>query len=127
MRGERGSAAVEFALAAPLLVAILLLFVQVGFWAIGDCAARGAANHALQTTRVIGGSEAAGRSDAAALLTQFGGWFVQDPVITVTRSPTLTTVTIRGHARSIIPAGLLPGAQPIITIVVQAPTERFVT
>ena len=115
----------EFALGAPILMLLVGLLVQIGLWAIGDDAARNAANHALQTTRVIGGTEAAGREDAAALLQQNGGWFVDDPTITVTRTPTVTTVTIRGHARAIIPASLIPGVQPVITITVQAPTERL--
>jgi len=101
------------------------LLIQIGLWSIGDDAARNAANHALQTTRVIGGTEAAGRDDAATLLQQNGGWFVDTPTITVTRTPTVTTVTIRGHARAIIPASLIPGVQPVITITVQAPTERL--
>ncbi len=116
----------EFALGVPILVLLLALLVQLGLWAIGDYAARAAANHALQTTRVIGGTEAAGRADAAALLAQFGGGSLLDPTITVTRTPTLTTVTIRGHARPIIPASLIPGVQPVVTITVQAPTERVV-
>ena len=124
--GDRGSAAVEFALGVPVLVLLLGLFVQLGLWAIGDFAARAAANHALQTTRVVGGTEAAGRQDATDLLGQLGGRFVDQPTITITRTPTLTTVTITGHARAIIPASLVPGLQPEITITVQAPTERYV-
>src|SRR5438046_5013737 len=96
-RGDRGSAAVEFALGAPILVLLVGLLVQIGLWAVGDFAARSAANHALQTTRVVGGTEAAGRDDAAALLRQSDGWII-DPTVTVTRTPTVTTVTIRGHA-----------------------------
>jgi hypothetical protein len=114
---------VEFALGAPILVLLVGLLVQIGLWAVGDFAARSAANHALQVTRVVGGTEAAGRDDAAALLRQSGGSII-DPTVTVTRTPTLTTVTIRGHARAIIPASLIPGFQPVITITVQAPTER---
>jgi Flp pilus assembly protein TadG len=124
-RGDRGSAAVEFALGAPLLMLLVGLLVQIGLWAIGDDAARNAANHALQITRVVGGTVAAGREDAAALLQQNGGWFVDEPTITVTRTPKVTTVTIRGHARAIIPASLIAGVQPVITITVQGPTERL--
>jgi len=116
---------VEFALGAPILLLIAALIWQAGVWAIGDFAARNAANHALQTTRVVGGTEQAGRDDAAALLRQNGGWFVDNPTITVIRTPTVTTVTIRGHARAIIPASLIPGVQPVITITVQGPTERL--
>lgn len=123
-RGDRGSATVEFALGAPLLLLIVALIWQVGVWAIGDLAARNAANHALQTSRVVGGTPAAGHSDAAALLEQNGGWFIVDPVVTVTRTPTVTTVTITGHARAVVPASIIPGLQPTITVTVQAPTER---
>src|SRR5213078_3382792 len=89
---DRGSAAVEFALGAPILMLLVGMLVQIGLWACGDFAARNAANHALQTTRVVGGTEAAGRDDAAALLRQNGGWII-DPTVTVTRTPTVTTVT----------------------------------
>ena len=123
-RDDCGSATVEFALGAPLLLLIVALIWQVGVWAIGDLAARNAANHALQTSRVVGGTAPAGHSDAAALLAQNGGWFVVDPVVTVTRTPTVTTVTITGHARAVVPASIIPGLQPTITVTVQAPTER---
>jgi hypothetical protein len=116
---------VELALGAPILMLLVGLLVQIGLWAVGDFAARNAANHALQTTRVVGGTETAGRDDAAALLRQNGGWFVDTPTVTVTRTPTVTTVTIRGHARAIIPASLIPGVQPVVTITVQGPTERL--
>ena len=118
-RGDRGSATVEFALGVPILVLLLTFAVQVGLWALGDLAARQAANHALQASRVVGGTEAAGYQDAVALLEQLGGRFVVDPTIIVTRTATTTTVTIRGHARAIV-----PGVQPAITVTVQAPTER---
>ncbi len=114
----------EFALGAPLLMLLVALLVQLGLWAVGDYAARAAANHALQTTRVVGGTEAAGRDDATTLLAQYGGDFIVDPTVTVTRTATVTTVTIRGHARAIIPASLIPGVQPVVTITVQGPTER---
>src|SRR4029450_4114816 len=100
-RGDRGSATVELALGAPVLLLVVAVIWQVGVWAIGDLAARNAANHALQTSRVLGGTASAGHADAAALLAQTGGWFIVDPVITVTRTPTRTTVTITGHARPV--------------------------
>ncbi len=84
----------EFALGAPLLMLLVALLVQLGLWAVGDYAARAAANHALQTTRVVGGTEAAGRDDATTLLAQYGGDFIVDPTVTVTRTATVTTVTI---------------------------------
>lgn len=107
----------------PVLVALLTLLTQLGLWALADLAARYAANHALQTTRVAGGTATAGHQDATAMLHHLGGRFVNDATITVTRTPTTTTVTIHAHARTLLPPQLLP-SRPAVTVTVQAPTER---
>lgn len=113
---DRGSVAVEFALAVPLLVLILVTLMQAFAWGVGHLAARAAADHATQTTRVIGGTEAAGRIDAAELLDQLAGRLVNDPTVTVTRGQATTTVTVRGTARGVP----LP-----IEVTTEAPTERY--
>lgn len=114
-RGDRGSTAVELAIGAPIGVGFLLLVVQLFFWGMGWLAAQSAADHAAQTARVIGGSEAAGHADATALLAELGGTFVDDPTVQVERGIQTTTVTITGTARGLP----LP-----ITITVHTPTER---
>ncbi|MEU4217175.1 TadE/TadG family type IV pilus assembly protein [Actinoplanes sp. NPDC026623] len=112
---DRGSTAVEFAIGAPVIVGLLLLVVQAFFYGMGSLAAHAAADHAVQTARMDGGSAGAGQSDATALLGQLGGWFVDNPNVTAQRGAQITTVTIRGTARGL----------PIpITVTVQAPTER---
>lgn len=108
--------AVEFALGAPIVLGILLLLLQMFAWGMGYLAAHAAADHALQTSRVVGGTAAAGTDDATALLNQLGGSFVDNPSVTVTRGPQTTSVTIHGTAHGL----------PIpITVTVQAPTERY--
>ncbi len=114
-RDDRGSVAVEFALAVPGLILIVTLFVQFFAWGAGFLIAHAAADHALQTTRVVGGTPAAGQADATAALDQLGGRLITDHTVTVTRTAVTSTVTIRGHAYGLP----LP-----ITITVQAPTER---
>ena len=114
-RDDRGSTAVELAIGAPIGVFALLLVVQLFFWGMGWLAAQSAADHAAQTTRVIGGSEAAGHADATALLADLGGRFVHNPTVQVQRGAQTTTVTIAGTAHGLP----LP-----ITITVHAPTER---
>jgi Flp pilus assembly protein TadG len=117
-REDRGSTAVEFAIGAPVIVGVILLLVQAFFWGMGGLAAHAAADHAVQTARVTASSQAAGQADAAELLQQLGGWFVDNPAVTVHRGAQTTTVTIRGTAHGL----------PIpITATVQAPTERITT
>jgi Flp pilus assembly protein TadG len=113
---DRGAVAVEFALGAPILFGILLILLQVFAWGMGYLAAHAAADQALQTTRVVGGSPAAGRDEATQLLGQLGGRFVDNPEIAVTRGAATTTVTVRGTAQ---------GAPLPITVTVEAPTERY--
>jgi len=114
--GDRGSTAVEFAIGAPVIVGLLLLLVQAFFWGMGSLAAHAAADHALQTTRVEGGSAAAGQADATEFLSQLGGQFVDSPTVTVQRGAATTTVTIHGRAH---------GLPVPITVTVRAPTERI--
>lgn len=108
--------AVEFAIGAPILLGIVLILLQMFAWGMGYMAAHAAADHAAQTTRVVGGTAGAGQDDAAALLDQLGGSFVDNPTVTVTRGQVTTIVTIHGKAHGLP----LP-----ITVTVQAPTERY--
>jgi hypothetical protein len=94
---------------------MILLLVQAFFWGMGGLAAHAAADHAMQTARMADGSQATGHADATELLDQLGGWFVDNPTVTVHRGTKTTTVTITGTAHGL----------PIpIHVTVQAPTER---
>ncbi|MEV6930858.1 TadE/TadG family type IV pilus assembly protein [Dactylosporangium sp. NPDC051485] len=115
---DRGAVTVEFALAVPLLVFIVVVLTQVFMWGMGYLAAHAAADHAAQTTRVVGGTAAAGQTDAEDLLAGLGGDFIADRTVTVTRTAQTTTVRITGHAR---------GVPVPIVVTVQLPTERYTT
>lgn len=106
----------EFAIGAPILLGVVLILLQMFTWGMGYLAAHAAADHAVQTSRVVGGTAGAGQDDAAALLNQLGGSFVDNPTVTVTRGQATTIVTIHGTAHGLP----LP-----ITVTVQAPTERY--
>jgi Flp pilus assembly protein TadG len=108
--------AVQFALAVPILITLLGVLVQATVCGLGYLALAQAAEHAAQTTRLIGGTVAAGRADATALLHQLGGHLVTNPTIQVTRGVRTTTVTIHAHAR---------GAPLALTATATAPTERY--
>jgi TadE-like protein len=119
MSGDRGSVTAEMIVAWPLLILIFALGVQVGMWALGQLGAQHAANHALQSTRVLDGTASAGRADATTILRQLAGAFIDDPKVTVTRTADTATVTIAGHAHALF------GVNIPIRTTVSAPTERF--
>ncbi|GIJ08402.1 hypothetical protein Van01_16160 [Micromonospora andamanensis] len=105
---------------APLLFLLVLVGVQFALWALAQLGVQYAANHALQTTRVSGGTAAAGRADAAAVLDQVAGQVVVDPRVSVTRNPDTATVAVAGRVPAVVPFLRLQ-----VTTEVSAPTERF--
>jgi regulator of protease activity HflC (stomatin/prohibitin superfamily) len=88
-------------------------------WGMAAQAARYTANHAAQTARVYNATAAAGQADADAILTSVVGNALDNPQVTVTRTATTVTVTVRGNTVSII-----PGIHTPVTVTVHAPVER---
>ncbi|GGM29004.1 hypothetical protein GCM10011608_12140 [Micromonospora sonchi] len=118
--GDRGSVTTEVVLYAPLLMLLVLLGVQFATWGVAQLALQHAANHALQTTRIEGGTTAAGRADADIVLTQVAGSLVSDRRIAVTRTADAATVQITATAPQIVPFLSLS-----VSTTVSAPVERF--
>jgi len=118
--GDRGAVTVEVAGYTTLMLLTLLVGIQVVMWGMAALGAHYTASHAAQETRVHGGTVADGQSDANAILTSAVGNALNDPQVTVTRSTTTVTVTVRGTAISII-----PGFKPAVTATVHAPVERI--
>ena len=119
LRGDRGSVTTEMVAAFPLLMLLIAAAVQFGMWGLGQIGAQQAANHALQTTRVTGGTIAAGRADATSLLDGLAGAFIHDQTVTITRTATTAPVTITGHAPVLF--GLTIGVHTTVS----APVEVF--
>lgn len=117
---DRGSTTTEVVLYSPLLMLLVLVGVQLAVWALAQLGVQHAANHALQTTRVTGGTAAAGTTEATTILTDVAGRIVNDPHVSVTRSPDTATVTLRGTVLPIVPFLHLR-----VSTTVTAPTERF--
>ncbi|MEU1605535.1 TadE/TadG family type IV pilus assembly protein [Micromonospora matsumotoense] len=117
---DRGSVTTEVVLYAPLLFLLVLLGVQLALWALAQLGVQHAANHALQTTRVNGGTAAAGHADATAVLNQVADRVVTDSRVSVDRSADTATVAVTGRAPAVIPGLRLP-----VDTRVSAPVERF--
>jgi Flp pilus assembly protein TadG len=105
---DRGSVSVEFAIAAPLVLFLLMLIVQFALWAHATHIAQAAANAGVQATRVHGGSIAAGQAQTQAVLDQMSGSTLTGPTLTITRTPTGATVTVEGAAAAVLPGLSLP-------------------
>lgn len=102
-RDERGSVTSEIVMYSPLLFLLLLLGVQFAVWGLAQLAVQHSANHALQVTRLFGGTESAGRADASTVLQQVGARLVHGQQITVDRTANTATVVISGKAPSVVP------------------------
>ena len=105
---DRGSTTVETVGYYAVWLVCLLLGVQAALWGLAELACRYSAQHALQATRIEGGSAAAGHGDGTTILTAIGGYLVTDPTITTTRSPDTATVTVHGTAVKLIPFLTVP-------------------
>lgn len=115
---DRGSVTVEMAGYTFLALFVLTLLVQVAVWAMADLSARSAANHALQTARVMDSTARAGQVDGHDLLAEINPKGISGVTVTVNRDADITTVTITGTALAVIPGVSLP-----VNVQVQAPTE----
>jgi Flp pilus assembly protein TadG len=99
---------VEFAIAAPLVLFLLMLIVQFALWAHATHIAQAAANAGVQATRVHGGTIAAGEAQTQAVLDQLSGSTLTGATVTVARTPTGATVTVDGAATAVLPGLVLP-------------------
>jgi hypothetical protein len=113
LSSDRGSTSVEMVGYTAVMLAALLVGVQMAAWGLAELACRYAANHALQTTRVQGGSAGAGQTDATNVLAAINGNLVSDPSVQTSRGPATATVTVRGTAVTVIPFLHLPVAATI--------------
>jgi hypothetical protein len=115
---DRGASSVEVVAYTSLLMAGVTILIQVLATALGVLACQAAANHALQTARVSGGTSAAATAQAGAVLTQFGRRLVTSPTIRSSRSPATTTVLVSGTALRVVPGLSVP-----VHATVSGPTE----
>lgn len=121
LRGDRGAATVELAVATPLLLLLLLFVVQAGVWAHAAHIARAAAVQALDAAAAENSTAAAGQREGAAALRQLGGAVLTGARVTVTRTATRVTVTVSGTAATVV-----PGIRPPVSVTVTGPVEMFV-
>ena len=118
--GERGSAALEAVLIAPIFVLLFIFAVFGGRIAGAKNHVLGAAQDAVRAARVEAGSVGAGRNRADALLARSGSGTLEGAQVSVSRDGRRLHVEVTGEVASVI-----PGVHLHITRNADGPIEQF--
>jgi len=115
-----GAVTTELVIALPALLLMVLTVVQFAVFEHARHVAQAVAVQTVDATRIQGGTTATGQAAGTALLTQLGPTLA-DPHIDVTRDTDRVTVTVTGHAETVVPGLRLP-----VRITSSGPIERFI-
>lgn len=121
-RGDRGSATLEITVLFPIVLLLILGVVQGALYYHARDVALAAAADGLTAARSRTGTAEQGRQAAVAFLDRAGGDDVLPGAeVTAVRAGAAATVTVTGHAVSLLPG--LPSWS--ISQVASGPVERF--
>jgi Flp pilus assembly protein TadG len=120
VRDERGAVSAELVIATPLLLLLIMGVIQFALWQHAEHIASAVAQQGVAVARVQGETAAAGQDQARTVLDQLGSGVLVDSNITATRTDATTTVTVTGHAESIVGIFSLP-----VRAVASGPTEEY--
>ena len=127
VRAERGAVSAELVIATPLLLLLIMGVIQFALWEHAEHVATAVAQQGVAVGRLQDETAAAGQQEAQGVLDQLGPSVLTGTTITATRTGAMTTVTVTGHAESIVGLFALPvkataaGATEIFTVPGQAP------
>ena len=107
-RSERGAVAAELVIATPLLLLLIMGVIQFALWEHAVHIADAVAQQGVSVGRLQGEPAAAGEQEARSVLDQLGPSVLTGVTITATKTTEMTTVTVTGHAESILGVFLLP-------------------
>jgi Flp pilus assembly protein TadG len=119
VRDERGAVAAELVIATPLLLLLIMGVIQFALWEHAEHIATAVAQQGVAVGRLQGETAAAGQNQAQSVLDQLGPTVLAGSHITATRTDEMTTVTVTGHAESIVGLFSLP-----VKATASGPTEE---
>lgn len=122
VRDERGAVSAELVIATPLLLLLIMGVIQFALWEHAAHIASAAAQQGVSVARLQGETPGAGQTESQSVLNQLGTSVLADPNVTANRTATTTTVTVTGHAESIIGIFTLP-----VKATASGPTENYTT
>lgn len=119
-RDQRGALSIEFLLVISALMIVFLVMLQYAVRAHAYRVAETAAEEALAAAAAYDGSAASGESAANHFLDDIGS-DLGNPRVTVTRSPSIASVTVRGEAQPFVPFLAVR-----VSVHLEGPVEKFV-
>ena len=108
VRDERGAVSAELVIATPLLLLLIMGVIQFALWEHAEHVATAVAQQGVAVGRLQDETAAAGQQEAQGVLDQLGPSVLTGTTITATRTGAMTTVTVTGHAESIVGLFTLP-------------------
>lgn len=121
--GDEGSATLEVAVLAPVLLLVVFTIIQTAMFAYARSLALGAAQEGVAAGRVDGGTTQAARARARDFLDRTAGDSLRSSSVEASATATEVEVEVRGRAISILPG--LPGLP--VRQSARGPIERFTT
>jgi hypothetical protein len=100
--------AAELVIATPLLLLLIMGVIQFALWQHAEHIASAVAQQGLAVGRLQGETAADGQIQAQSVLDQLGPTVLVGSNISATRTAATTTVTVTGHAESIVGFFSLP-------------------
>ena len=107
-RSERGAVAAELVIATPLLLLLIMGVIQFALWEHAVHIADAVAQQGVSVGRLQGEPAEAGAQQARSVLDQLGPSVLTGVTITATKTTEMTTVSVTGHAESILGVFSLP-------------------
>lgn len=103
MGGDRGAAALELAIAFPVILLAVMTLIQAGMWFYARSVALGAAQEGVREGRVQPASPERAHSAAVDFLDQTADDLLSGIVVDASGSPTSIEVTVTGTSISLFP------------------------
>jgi Flp pilus assembly protein TadG len=120
---DTGSFSLELAVLFPAFLLLILVIVQAALFFFARSVASSAAQQGADTARLQGNTAADGVSTATSFVTGQGGGILDDVAVTTNGgSATQVSITVTGHALTII-----PGVTFTVRQSATAPRERYTT
>ncbi len=120
---ERGSATLEVAILAPVLLLVIFTIIEVGLWSYARSLALGAAQEGVSAGSAFGAPAQAGQQRAQEFLDATAGDSLRGSQVSATASPTSLRIEVTGRALSVLPG--LPGLP--VRQRAEGPIERYTT